>query len=272
MTQLSPMTDLPGTTRPGGAAPRSRRAGLDVAGTAFLGHPVVLTVGGQDRLLARATAYLTRLTALWDVRVKGSDLHRLLVGPACVVDVSAETVLLARRALADDELRARLGLPTGGGGVVQARRNRVGLLPASAARAGQLLLACAVDLVAEQFRADGARRAVVRIGSTTRAFGGAVPAVRLELPGLARDVVLEDDALAVAVQPSHVHGGAVARDDAVAVAVHAPQAWQAQSLADAALLLPGSRAAAALARSARGGLVLHAGGGWTSTSGVREQP
>ncbi len=272
MTQLAPTTDPPGAARSGGHTPLTRRTGLDVAGTAFLGHPVVLTVDGPHRLLSRAAARLTRLAALWDVRTSDSDLHRLLVRPACVVDVSAETVLLAQRALADHELRDRLGLPTDGGGVVHARRNRVGLLPSSAARAGQLLLACAVDLVAEQLRADGAHRAVVRIGSTTRAFGDHVPTVRLDLPGLSRDVVLEDDALALAVQPSHVHGGAVTQDEVVAVAVHAPQAWQAQSLADAVLLLPPGRAVAALARSSRGGLVLHPAGGWTSTSGARRQP
>ncbi len=306
MTQRATSTSTPAATRSGRPSPAGRRAGssaagpspagfegagferagferagFDVAGTAFLGHPVVLTVDGPDRLLGRARAQLDRLAALWDVRRSDSDLHRLLVRPACALEVSAETVLLARSALADDALRARLGLLTDGGGVVHAGHNRVGLLPASAARAGQLLLACAVDLLAEQLQREGARRGIVRVGSTTRAFGVAVPAVCLDLPGLSREVVLEDDALAVAVRPSYVQpsyvqrsyvrAGAVARDEVVAVAVHAPGARQAQSLADAALLLPGGKAVGALAASARGGLVLHPGGGWTSTSGAREQ-
>ena len=268
MTQLT-TTPAPASARSGRPSPAAGRTGSQVARADLLGHPVALTVDGPGALLDRAVALLQRLSALWDVRRRDSDLHRLLVRPACVLDVSAETVLLAQRTLADAGLRSRLGLPAGGGGVVHARRNRVGLLPESSARAGQLLLATAVDLVVEQLVQGGATRALVQVGSTSRAYGDDVPPVRLELPGLARDVALADEALAVAVQPSHVHSGAATPDGVVAVAVHAPTAGEAQSLADAALLLPAGRAVPVLARSTRGGLVLHPTGGWTSTSGAR---
>lgn len=128
MTQLRTRPG-PGVARSGQPSPAAGRTGFDVVGAAFLGHPVTLTVGGPAGVLARALARLDRLAALWDVRRGDSDLHRLLVRPACVGARGARRDRAARGAhLAGGGLRARLGLPADGGGVALARSARGGLV------------------------------------------------------------------------------------------------------------------------------------------------